>query len=130
MSRYLVDTHVFLWMHASPDRLGAARDVIEDEWNELLLSAASAWEITIKWTLGKLTLPAPPDRYVPERLNAAATVGLPVTLTHALAVGRLPRHHSDPFDRLLVAQARTEGIPLITADEALRPYDCALVWAG
>ena len=114
---------------ATGSRVGA-RALIEDERNELLLSAASSWEIALKWSIGKLDLPERPDRYVPARLAASATSGLAVSHAHALAVADLPRHHADPFDRLLVAQARAEGLTLITADRALGPYDVDKVWAG
>ncbi len=127
MSRFLLDTHVFLWMHADPGRLGSARALLEDGDNELFLSAASAWEIAIKSSIGKLALPEPPGRYVADRLVVGAVTPMPVRHDHALAVADLPRHHNDPFDRLLIAQARIEGLPLITADEALRPYDVELV---
>ena len=127
MSRFLLDTHVFLWMHADPRRLGSAGAIIEDDNNELFLSAASAWEIAIKSSLGKLSLPEPPGRYVSDRLVVGAVTPMPVRHDHALAVADLPRHHNDPFDRLLIAQAKIEGVPLITADEAMRPYDVELI---
>lgn len=130
MSRYLLDTHVFLWMHASPERLGSARQLIEDEGNELLLSAASSWEIAIKWSIGKLPLPEPPEYFVPSRMSVAATTGLPVTHAHALAVAELPKHHNDPFNRILVAQVAGERLTLLTADEAMRPYGVDVVWVG
>jgi PIN domain nuclease of toxin-antitoxin system len=126
----LLDTHVFLWMQSDPERLGSGRSLIEDDRTELFLSAASSWEIAMKWALGKLALPEPPDRYVPDRMQRSATAGLAVSHHHALAVARLPPHHGDPFDRLLVAQATSEGLPLVTADPALRPYEAHLVWIG
>ena len=91
------------------------------------LSAASAWEIAIKHALGKLPLPEPPPIYVPERMRLSRFEGLAVTHTHALAVASLPPHHRDPFDRILVAQARVEGLALVTADAALEPYDVPMV---
>jgi PIN domain nuclease of toxin-antitoxin system len=126
----LVDTHVFLWMQTEPERLGSARALLEDDGTELLLSAASSWEIAVKWALGKLPLPEPPDRYVPDRMQRTAMTALAVSHHHALTVAELPTHHRDPFDRLLVAQAMSEDLPLITADAALRPYDIDLVWIG
>ena len=130
MSRYLLDTHVFLWMHASPDRLGSARQLIEDGSNELPVSASSSWEIAIEWSLGKLPLPEPPVHFGPSRMALAATGGLPITHAHALQVADLRKHHSDPFDRLLIAQAVGEHLTLLTADDAMRPYDIDLVWVG
>ncbi|MGI9120681.1 MAG: type II toxin-antitoxin system VapC family toxin [Acidimicrobiales bacterium] len=102
----------------------------EDKANELLFSAASSWEIAIKWSLGRLALPEPPATYVPDRVATSGVVPLPVEHAHALAVARLPAHHSDPFDRMLVAQAATEGAALVTADHALAPYEIELIWAG
>ena len=130
MTTVLLDTQVFLWMQRSPDRLAPARELIEDENTRVLLSAASSWEIAIKWAIGKLPLPEPPDRYVPDRMLRSAIEGLPVLHTHALAVAELPGHHGDPFDRLLIAQALSEGLPLVTADPAMRVYDAELIWIG
>ncbi|CAN5703674.1 type II toxin-antitoxin system VapC family toxin [soil metagenome] len=126
--RVLLDTHVWLWMQAEPERLSSdARDTITDLANELLLSAASSWEIAIKWSLGKLDLPEPPDRYVPDRLTSSGVTALAILHGHALAVARLPRHHRDPFDRMLVAQARAEGLPLLTADPVFDRYPVEVI---
>lgn len=126
--RLLIDTHCWLWMLVSPGRLSeASRELVSDPDNELLLSAASAWEIAIKHALGKLPLPAPPAVYVPSRMASSGTTGLPVHHAHALHVATMPRHHRDPFDRLLVAQAQTEGLTLMTVDAQLELYDVALV---
>lgn len=128
--RVLLDTHVWLWSLTEPERLTAsARELIVDPGNEVLLSAASAWEIAIKYSLGKLPLPEPPAQYVPTRTAAQRIGTLAVTTAHALAVAGLPPHHADPFDRLLVAQAQLEGCALLTADVRLRPYKVELVWA-
>jgi PIN domain nuclease of toxin-antitoxin system len=121
----LLDTHVFLWLQTDPDRLGEQRATIEDERNALLLSAASSWEIAIKYELGKLPLPEAPDRYVPSRMRAIGAQGLPVEHSHALAVAALPPLHRDPFDRLLVAQARLLDLTILTADPSLIQYDVA-----
>jgi PIN domain nuclease of toxin-antitoxin system len=122
--RLLVDTHCWLWMQACPERFRPdARALLESPRTEVLLSAASAWEIVIKHTLGKLSLPEPPERFVPDRMQRTATVGLPVEHAHALRVAALPLHHRDPFDRILVAQAQVEGLPLLTADAQLAAYD-------
>jgi len=122
--RLLLDTHCFLWMQAAPGKFSrSARAIVEDTDNELLLSAASSWEIAVKFALGKLPLPMPPDEYVPARMASSGTLGLPVEHAHALQVARLPPHHRDPFDRLLVAQAMVEGLPILTADPQLGAYD-------
>jgi PIN domain nuclease of toxin-antitoxin system len=129
--RVLLDTEVWLWMQADPDRLSeAARRIVEPAENELLLSAASSWEIAIKFGLGRLPLPEPPDRYVPDRIRRSGVTPLVVEHAHALAVASLPNHHRDPFDRLLVAQARLEGVPILTADPAFAPYQVEVIGAA
>ena len=120
--RILLDTHVFLWLHTEPERLGEHLPVVEDQRNELLLSAASSWEIAIKHGLGRLPLPEPPQRYVPSRLRAIGARALPIEHTHALAVAALEPLHRDPFDRLLVAQAGLLDVPILTADPLLARY--------
>ena len=128
--RILLDTHCWLWMQVDPERFSSAsRRLIEDPDNELLLSAASSWEIAIKYELGKLPLPEPPASYVPGRMQASGTGSLPVEHRHALHVAELPDHHRDPFDRLLVSQAMLERLVLLTADRQLEPYDVQLRWA-
>lgn len=96
---------------------------LADSGAEVLLSAASAWEIAIKNALGRLPLPQPPSEYVPARMRRDAVDGLPVTLAHALHVGTLPRHHADPCCRLLVAQAQLERLILVTAASKIHLYD-------
>lgn len=130
MTTVLLDTHVFLWLQTTPRRLAPVLDLLADEATTVLLSAASSWEIAVKWSLGKLPLPEPPAEYVPERMRYSAIGALPVLHSHALAVGSLPPHHRDPFDRLLIAQAVTEGYPLVTADPLLRVYSAELIWVG
>jgi len=128
--RYLLDTHVWLWMAAAPERLGPqAAEIISDPEIRLLLSAASSWEIAIKSRLGRLELPEPAESYVPDRMRILGVVDLQIDQAHALAVAPLPLHHRDPFDRMLIAQARVEGIPVITADAAFDNYDVTLVHA-
>ncbi len=126
--RILLDTQCWLWMAASPERLSArARKLVETTEHELLLSAASAWEIAIKHALGKLRLPEPPARYVPKRLETMRTVPLPIEHGHALRVASLPPHHRDPFDRMLVAQAQIEDLPILTADPVFTRYDVEVI---
>ena len=126
--RILLDTQVWLWMLAEPSRLSAeGRDMLLDGSTELLLSAASAWEIAIKASLGKLHLPGPPDTVVPEMMEETRVTPLPVLHSHALRVARLPHHHGDPFDRLLVAQAQLEEVPIMTADSKLLAYEVELL---
>jgi len=114
--RILLDTHVFLWMHAASSRLGGLAAYLTNPEHELFLSAASSWEIAIKSNLGKLRLPEGASDYVKSRMADGGVTGLPIEHVHALFVDRLPRHHRDPFDRLLVAQAELEDLSLATAD--------------
>lgn len=124
----LLDTQVFLWMHVSSARLSrTARATLRDGSNTLLLSAASSWEIAIKYALGKLPLPDPPSRYVTDRIRMSAITPVVIEHVHALGVEKLPLHHRDPFDRLLIAQAIELGVPIMTADRALSPYEVELI---
>jgi PIN domain nuclease of toxin-antitoxin system len=120
--RVLLDTHVFLWLHTDPQRLGEHLTLLEDQRSELLVSAASSWEIAIKYGRGRLELPEPPERYVPERLRLIGAKPLAIEHRHALAVAGLPRLHRDPFDRLLIAQAGLLDVPILTADPAIVQY--------
>lgn len=121
--RFLLDTHVWLWTLTAPERLDRdTRRLLEDPANQLLLSAASCWEIAIKYRLGKLALPESPARFIPPRLVRDGITELPIQHHHALAVADLPEHHNDPFDRLLVAQALIERLTLVSADRTLAPY--------
>jgi PIN domain nuclease of toxin-antitoxin system len=122
--RFLVDTHCWLWLQASPERLAPdVLSLLKDPANDLLLSAASSWEIAIKYALRKLPLPEPPSRYVPRRMTASGSRGLGIEHAHSLRVAELPVHHRDPFDRLLVAQAQIEKLVLVTVDRQLEKYD-------
>lgn len=128
--RILLDTQCWLWMQASPERFSpASMELIENAENELLLSAASSWEISIKYSIGRLRLPAPPSEYVPDRMEASGVTGLPVEHEHALHVATLPSHHRDPFDRLLISQAQILDVPILTADRQLASYEVSLRWA-
>ena len=120
---YLLDTHVWLWMLAEPRRLGAIEGIVRDGGNDLLLSAASAWEIAIKHELGRLPLPEPPSVFVPSRLRQSGVMALFIEHEHVLATAQLPRHHRDPFDRLIVAQAQLLGVAILTADPTIGRYE-------
>ena len=129
--KILLDTQCWLWMVADPERLPRrARAIVGAEDHDLHLSSVSVWEIVIKHALGKLELPAPPREFVATRMQTTGVLPLAMTQAHALAVGELPDLHRDPFDRLLVAQARVEACKLLTADRQLRRYPVELVWAG
>ncbi len=123
--KLLLDTHVALWWLADDDRVGgdAARQ-LDDASNRVLLSAAVAWEVAIKRSLGKLRAPAE----LTATLLGAGVQPLPITLEHASAVEALPWHHRDPFDRLLVAQAIVERATIVSHDDRLRSYDVPIIW--
>jgi PIN domain nuclease of toxin-antitoxin system len=128
--RFLVDTHCWLWLQTTPERLPpAVLSLLEDSANDLFLSAASSWEIAIKYALGKLPLPESPDRYVPRRMTASGSRGLAVEHAHSLRVAELPMHHRDPFDRLLIAQAQIEKLTVVTVDPQFRAYDVQIRFA-
>lgn len=120
--RVLLDTNVFLWLQTEPERLGGALPLLEDPTTTRLVSAVVGWEIAIKHALGRLTLPQPPDLWVPRMMAAGVMTPLPIELAPALAAGALPPIHGDPFDRLLVAQAQHLDVPLITGDRIFRRY--------
>jgi len=129
--RYLLDTAIWVWSVGQVKRLNpAAREVLADPRHELYLSAASVWEIAIKAAIGKLRFPESPKILVPRETARLGLRPLPVNSLHALAVCDLPVGGGDPFDRLLVAQARIEGLTLITADREIRNYSSAVLWAG
>ncbi len=122
--KILLDTHIWLWSILTPEKLGdEGRAMIEAAENEIFLSAASSWEISIKYRLGKLPLPEPPETFVLQRLIRDDIKPLSVEHHHACRVSILPDIHRDPFDRILVAQAQSEKLLLITADRQLDAYD-------
>lgn len=120
----LLDTQTLLWWRAGSRRLGPrARQAIESGASAVCVSAASIWEIAIKHGIGKLKLRDPLDEWVPDTLERHGFTLLSVSVVHAAAVARLPRHHADPFDRLLIAQARLEQLTVVTSDTAFDDYD-------
>jgi PIN domain nuclease of toxin-antitoxin system len=126
--KILLDTHAWLWMIAAPVRLSpAARDTLAAGSTVLYLSAASSWEMSIKQALGRLDLGGDPQHAIPEMMLRSNVVALDITHQHTLRAGALPPHHRDPFDRLLVAQAQIEGLPIMTADAAFRQYNVGIV---
>ena len=129
--RILLDTGVLLWSLAEDHKLNArATELIRARNSELYLSAASVWEIAIKYALGKLFLHAEPEVFIPEAIAGLGMGTLDITAAHALTAGKLPGYHDDPFDRMLVAQARVEGMKLLTADHAFEKYEVDSVYCG
>lgn len=126
--RLLVDTHAFLWFVAADDRLSrSARAAIERADGEWYVSAASVWEMSIKASIGRLELPGPADTYFADKVRQGLRV-LPIEWQHAAAVERLPFHHRDPFDRLIVAQAQAERLSLVTKDPVFSHYGLRVIW--
>ncbi|MFP3943258.1 MAG: type II toxin-antitoxin system VapC family toxin [Alphaproteobacteria bacterium] len=122
--RVLLDTHVMIWWLEGHSRLPVhVRDIVNDRNNEIHFSIASVWEIAIKTSLGKLHTPGD----LPEQMAANEIRPLPISMDHARQTTTLPFHHRDPFDRMLIAQARTEGLTLITADARISDYDVRLL---
>ena len=129
--KVLLDTHCWLFWTSDPARLNAAAErVFEERRDAVYLSSVSVWEIAIKWSLGKLKLPSPPDEHVPSRLADEGISTLAVEQRHALAVAGLPWHHQDPFDRMLIAQARVDDCAVLTADPAFLAYEVEVIWAS
>ena len=125
----ILDTHTFLWMVTDDRRLSeTARQVIADGANQLFLSAASIWEIVLKAGAGKLRLQGGPARFLEREIQRNHLSALPIQSAHILRVPSLPAIHKDPFDRLLVAQAQVENLPLITADPELTRYPVQVIW--
>jgi PIN domain nuclease of toxin-antitoxin system len=121
--KLLLDTHVWLWLALDPDRVSAdLRDRIVRADTELYVSVASLWEVVIKTGVGKLTLPEPAERFWQRQTNDSGIAALVIRPEHVLDVAALPDVHRDPFDRLLVAQARVEKLTLVTADRKVRAY--------
>jgi PIN domain nuclease of toxin-antitoxin system len=116
--RLLLDTHALLWWLADEGLQPQAQDAIADPANLVAISAATAWEISIKKALGKLA--APDD--LEQQVQAGGLVPLPISIGHGIAAGRLPRHHEDPFDRMLIAQALAEGLTIVTRDKRFADY--------
>ncbi len=127
--RYLLDTHAFLWWILDDPRLSPrAGAIIRDPDNEVLFSAASAWEIVIKAQLGRITFEDDLAELIPRQVAANGFVSLAVTTDHALQVSALPMLHRDPFDRMLVAQAQREKATLLSADPAVAQYPVETLW--
>jgi PIN domain nuclease of toxin-antitoxin system len=127
--RVLLDTQAFLWWASGSGHLSArATDLIADPASEVLVSVASVWEIAIKASIGRLELDEPVETFLPDRLRRHGFAPLSIAVAHALRVGALPRHHGDPFDRIIVAQGQVEDMPIISADPLIGRYDVDVIW--
>jgi PIN domain nuclease of toxin-antitoxin system len=127
--KLLLDTHTFLWWITDDPHLSSkARALIGNRRNTLYWSAASSWEIAIKYALGRLPLPEAPEQFVLTELKKNRIESIPIMDAHAFQAGLLPLHHRDPFDRMLVAQAQVESLGLISNDQQLLFYDVEVYW--
>jgi PIN domain nuclease of toxin-antitoxin system len=129
--KYLLDTVVWMWSIGAVENISEqGREILENGGEEIYLSAVTSWELSIKMRLGKLQLSASPARCVPEFMAKQGLRSLAITHIHAAKVYELPLHHSDPFDRMLIAQALTEETTILTADHAFKKYPVPIVWCG
>ncbi len=127
--RLLIDTHTLIWAMDDPTRLsGPAAAALQDPANDLLLSAATVWELAIKIGLGKLTLSLPYRQWMDKAIADLELTILPVTVAYAERHAGLPNHHKDPFDRLIIAQALVEGVTIVCADSTFDAYGVARLW--
>jgi PIN domain nuclease of toxin-antitoxin system len=127
--KLLLDTCAFLWIAGNAPPLSKrARDLFRAADNQVYLSAASAWEIAVKHRLGRLPLPAPPERFVRDMREAHGIAPLPIDEDSALHVSRLPDLHRDPFDRMLVSQAIVHGLTILTPDPIIMSYPARTIW--
>jgi PIN domain nuclease of toxin-antitoxin system len=125
----LLDTHALIWAVDDPTRLSPAAVVtLQDPANELLVSAATVWEVAIKVGVGKLTLSGPYRPWMIKALTDLGAAVLPITVEYADVQAGLPFHHRDPFDRLLVAQALVETVPVVSGDAQFDAYGVTRVW--
>jgi PIN domain nuclease of toxin-antitoxin system len=129
--KYLLDTVAWLWSVHADERLGdEAREILANGTEEIYLSAASSWELSIKMRLGKLNLPGPPGKIVPAFMEKQGLLAVAVTHLHAAKVYDLPLYHSDPFDRLIIAQAMVEEMAVLTSDRIFEKYPIDVIWCG
>ena len=127
--RYLLDTHTLIWLFSNnPQLSNQARSIITDESNELFVSIASIWEMTIKSSLGKLNLTIPLSDLIAQKLIPSDIQLLPIQLEHLAVLQILPFHHRDPFDRILIAQAISDRLTLLSTDAAFKSYDVDCNW--
>jgi len=127
--KLLIDTHALLWFATDDRRLSQrAESLMRDSHNELIFSVASIWEIVIKVQKGLLKLNAPPPRWLRENLGILGARTLPIRSKHALRILRLPLHHRDPFDRLIIAQADVESMTVLSRDAILSSYLIKVMW--
>jgi PIN domain nuclease of toxin-antitoxin system len=125
----LLDTHTFLWWITDDPKLSLrVRGIMSDGENEIFISAVTGWEIAIKTQIGRLKLPDEPQRFILEQLKINGMKSLPIEMRHALHISTLPIHHQDPFDRMLIAQAQLEELPVLSSDPEFGKYEVTIIW--
>jgi PIN domain nuclease of toxin-antitoxin system len=127
--KYLLDTHAFLWFAEDNMRLSkTAKEIIADYRNNIYLSSASVWEISIKISIGKLKLKKDLNKFISENIIQYGFTPIAVTIPHTIEIAKLPEIHKDPFDRILIAQSIVEKIQIITSDKYINKYNIKTVW--
>lgn len=127
--RLLLDTHTFIWFVTDSPRISiTAKTLIEDEYNEKLLSIASIWEMAIKHSIGKLTFELPFMSFITSQMQQNSMELVNIQIEHLNVVANLPLHHRDPFDRLIIAQAMVEQMPVVGSDKAFDSYSVQRLW--
>lgn len=127
--RLLLDTHTFLWfVNNEPSLSNTARLLIEDADQQPILSIASVWEMAVKISVEKLQLPKPVETFAVEQLRINSISLMTINLSHIAVIARLPMHHKDPFDRMLIAQSMSEELPIVSADSAFDAYGVQRLW--
>ncbi len=127
--KFLLDTHVLLWwIMDSPQISGNVRKLLSEGSSDLFWSSASSWEIAIKYANGKLPLPDELEVFIMSELSSNRISSLSITDEHSFMAGKLPIHHRDPFDRMLIAQSNFENMPLITSDQTMSQYEVKTIW--
>ena len=125
----LLDTHIILWIALEPEKLSRKTfDLIGNQENSLVISTASVWEIVLKVSIGRLSIPMNLEAFIRTTLSRLNARVINITLDDTLGIGSLPLHHKDPFDRILISQSRTREIPIITKDAQIGRYDVEIIW--
>lgn len=126
---YILDTHTFLWFASGNPRIsGKAKKTIENSRNQIFVSSALVWELSIKTGIGKIEFKKDLDTFISECIRSYNFTPLPITIPHAIQTSKLPEIHKDPFDRILIAQSISEKSPIITSDKYIQKYDVKTIW--
>lgn len=126
---YLLDTHTFLWWSLNPELLSEKIiKIIKNQTNKIYISSASCWEIVIKYNINRLELPSSPEIFISDEVQVNSFSFLPITPSHVFTILKFPDIHKDPFDRILIAQAKNEGLFFLTNDKIIKQYHVDTVW--